>query len=315
MRRITVACLAVGLGSTSGLLSACGSQKAHTATALARTGARPPSFTRLIAFDDTGVIRIEARTCEGTDIGTGFLITPRLVATVDHVVDQATLIDLKHESQTVAIGKVIGEDEARDVALVEASKPISGHLFTLATRSPELGENVAAIGFPLGLPLTVTKGSVSGLDRTVPINGTQRRRLVQTDAAVNPGNSGGPLISQEDGEVIGLVDLGTSQANGTAFAVSAEVAVPLIAAWRLAPQATSTASCSSGPPEGTAPAPPSQQEAITNTLEQHFTEIKDREYHQAWQDFTQAEGERLKGEQTWIEGQEQGAMQAFTLSV
>jgi len=97
-----------------------------------------------------------------------------------------------------------------------------------------LGDDVAAIGFPLALPLTVTRGSVSGMDRTIPIDGLRRRTLIQTDAAVNPGNSGGPLIT-DNGAVVGLVDLGTTQANGLAFAVSSQVARPLVQAWQAAP--------------------------------------------------------------------------------
>ena len=103
---------------------------------------------------------------------------------------------------------------------------------------------MAALGFPFGLPLTVTQGSVSGLDRTIPIDGIERQDLVQTDAPINPGNSGGPLVSVDTGEVIGLVDLGTTQANGIGFAVSALVASPLIAAWQAAPQVVAPANCS-----------------------------------------------------------------------
>lgn len=300
------------------LMAGCGAGKTKTVTVSAHpsTPSAPP-FTRLIATDETGVIRIEASTCEGKDIGTGFVITPQLVATVDHVVADATLIDLKQNGVLVATGKVIGDDPTRDVALVEASKPIDGHIFKLASRSPEVGENVAAIGFPLGLPLTVTKGSVSGLHRTIPIDGIERAHLVQTDAAVNPGNSGGPLISQEDGEVIGLVDLGTNEANGTAFAVSAEVAAPLLAAWRTAPQTPATPACSpprEAPPTVEASAT-SEVETIRRTLERHYSDVEEENYAEAWQDFTLVEANRLGGEETWIRGNKAVAPQHFTINV
>jgi len=129
------------------------------------------------------------------------------------------------------------------VALLQSSKPISGYRFQLADRAPQLGEDAIALGFPLGLPLTVTKGSVSGLDRSIPIASVRRRQLVQTDAALNPGNSGGPLLATDTGQVIGLVDLGTNQANGISFAVSAGVAGPLLKAWQVAPQPLAQASC------------------------------------------------------------------------
>jgi S1-C subfamily serine protease len=98
---------------------------------------------------------------------------------------------------------------------------------------------------------------VSGLDRTIPIGDTNRQRLVQTDASVNPGNSGGPLLT-DSGDVVGLVDLGTNDANGLSFAVSAQVAAPLLQAWTLAPQPVSAATCdpTSGGEPPAAPAPP-----------------------------------------------------------
>jgi S1-C subfamily serine protease len=186
---------------------------------------------------------------------------PQLVATVEHVVAGATTIRLVRQGKTLGTGTVIGDDPVRDVALVRSSKRLSGHVFQFASRAPALGASVAALGFPLGLPLSVSQGSVSGTGRTIPIDGVNRRQLVQTDAAVNPGNSGGPLLSLDSGRVVGLVDLGTIQANGIAFAVSAQVAKPLFQAWETAPQsappgscgsvgstATSTASATGGPP-------------------------------------------------------------------
>jgi S1-C subfamily serine protease len=110
---------------------------------------------------------------------------------------------------------------------------------------------VAALGFPLGLPLSVTRGSVSGLHRAIGIESIVRQNMIQTDAAVNPGNSGGPLLSAKTGDVLGLVDLGTTQANGLAFAVSSRVASPLLDAWKAAPQPVSVGGCSTGGGSGT----------------------------------------------------------------
>jgi len=191
------------------------------------------------------VIRIEANGCGTQDIGTGFLIGPRLVATVEHVVAGATSISLVRDGKTLAFGTVIGDDPVRDVALVQADARLSGYVFQFASAAPALGDSVAALGFPLGLPLSVNQGSVSGTGRTIPIDGVNRRELIQTDAAVNPGNSGGPLLSLDSGRVDGLVDLGTTQANGIAFAVSAQVARPLIEAWEVAPQTGPAQTCQS----------------------------------------------------------------------
>jgi hypothetical protein len=77
----------------------------------------------------------------------------------------------------------------------------------------------------------VTKGSVTGLDRVIAIDGVKRRHLVQTDAAVTGGDSGAPLLSAETGAVVGLVDLVVTGAKDATFAVSADVAAPLLKAW------------------------------------------------------------------------------------
>jgi hypothetical protein len=162
---------------------------------------------------------------------------------VEHVVDGAQKITLLRNGTSLGKATVIGSDPARDLALLRTTRPIAGYKFVFADRAPALGEDVIALGFPFGLPLTVTKGSVSGLGRTIPIADVKRRQLVQTDAAVNPGNSGGPLLATDSGSVVGLVDLGTTRANGIAFAVSAAVASPLLKAWQVAPQPTATAYC------------------------------------------------------------------------
>jgi hypothetical protein len=271
-------------------LSACGSsssQRTVTIMATTRTVTRSQTsssadpLAELSAKVRSSVIRIETDGCGGSTIGTGFLIGSRLVATVEHVVDGASSVTLKQGGRVVATGTVIGADQLRDVALVKSSVPITGAVLQLATRAPQLGEGVAAFGFPLGLPLTVTSGSVSGLSRTVPIEGIRRHGMVQTDAAVNPGNSGGPLLSRDDGEVIGLVDIGTNQANGIAFAVSAQVAGPLLQAWSVSPQPIPTVSC--GP---ATPVPSSPQNAAASdpsaTLQTYFQDLGSGQYQAAF---------------------------------
>jgi S1-C subfamily serine protease len=243
--------------------------KAAAATTTVRTTSPADTLSALVARTQSGVVRIEAGACGSQSIGTGFLIGRRLVATVEHVVDGATSIVLKQSGRFVGTGVVIGEDLTRDVALIQASRALHGAILPMATRAPLLGETVAALGFPLGLPLTVTQGSVSGLLRRIPIDGLDRQDMVQTDAAVNPGNSGGPLLSIDSGDVVGLVDLGTSHANGIAFAVSAQVAGPLLQAWRAAPQPIPTASCGSSgttatSPQASVPSPQPSLSAFTS---------------------------------------------------
>jgi S1-C subfamily serine protease len=233
-----------GCGGAAPQASSAGS--AHTAVTETKTvtaSSSNESLPTLIAKTRSGIVRIQASGCDGADIGTGFIIGPRLVATVEHVVAGATSITLLQGGRVVGTGTVIGEDPARDVALVRTSMPVQGAVLSLATRPPVLGEPVVALGFPLGLPLTSTQGTVSGVGRTIPIDGVSRRDMVQTDAAVNPGNSGGPLIDVDSGDVVGLVDLGSEQTNGIAFAVSTQIAQPLLQAWQQAPETVPSVAC------------------------------------------------------------------------
>jgi S1-C subfamily serine protease len=212
------------------------------------------SVPELIAEAESGIVRIETEDCAGKGhVGTGFLIAPELVATVEHVVAGARRIVLKQKGESVSDrAQVVGADSFRDVALIRSGEPIDGHVFTLAEQDPRLGEEVAALGFPLGgtfptFDVTVTRGSVSGLHRTVNIDGVERTRLIQTDAAINPGNSGGPLISLETAEVVSIADAIANQdelpgAEGFSWGVNVEVAAPLLEAWGRGSTAASTRS-------------------------------------------------------------------------
>jgi S1-C subfamily serine protease len=223
-----------------------------------------------IAEVRSGVVRINVRGCDGSGSGTGIIISPTLVVTVEHVIAGAARITLERSRNILGQAEVIGLDRDRDLALLRLRKPISGYRFRFAERPPRLGEEVAALGYPFGLPLSVSRGTVSGLSRTIAIDGIKRRALVQTDAAVNPGNSGGPLLAVRTGEVVGLVDLGTTEANGIAFAVSGVVANALVNAWRNAPQPHPLEKC---PAPEVAPAPGRQSVGVPARYAGHFTSV------------------------------------------
>jgi hypothetical protein len=269
------------------LLPACGGSgtpEQIAVTTTATSAPKPPSFADIVDEVRTGVVRIEVETCDGTGTGTGFLIGPRLVATVEHVVDGATTISLMRGGKSLGNATVIGEDRVRDLALLRTSAPVGGYQFELAGEPPRLGEDVAALGYPLGLPFSVTRGSVSGSDRSIPIDGVIRRKLIQTDAAVSPGNSGGPLLVPGSKEVVGLVDLDATMADGIAFAVSAEVAQPLLEAWQVAPQPISVAGCEGTDEEGyeAAPAPLPAPETESSGYETFYGEYFEIAHPSSW---------------------------------
>jgi S1-C subfamily serine protease len=99
-----------------------------------------------------------------------------------------------------------------------------------SSQSLRVGEPVVAIGTPLGeYPDSVTTGVVSGLDRTIDVQGTSLTGLIQTDAPINPGNSGGPLLDPA-GKVIGVNTATTSDAQGVSFAIPIDDAQQVIVA-------------------------------------------------------------------------------------
>jgi serine protease Do len=161
------------------------------------------------------------------------------VATAAHVVGGARRIHLKQGERTVGAGTIVGADSSRDVALVRTDVPIDGHVFSLARRRPQVSERVAALGFPRGRPLVVRRGLVRGIAHTVPAG----KRLIQTDAAMEHGDSGGPLLSVADGSVLGMLNLSSTSGGTPSFAVSSSEAGPLLARWRSDPEAVPQRPC------------------------------------------------------------------------
>jgi serine protease Do len=185
---------------------------------------QPGDFSQTFNTVQSGVMRILATTCAGSGIGTGFLVNPRTLATAAHVIAGAESVAVDTASGTDP-AHVIGVDPSADLALLRLPSPVVGHVFTFASSNPSPGTVVAAIGFPLNNPKTLTEGTVSGLDRTIRIDGFPRSGLLQTDTAINPGNSGGPLITS-DGDVVGVVDALELNSQGIGYAVEVSAARP-----------------------------------------------------------------------------------------
>src|SRR3990170_5797283 len=95
---------------------------------------KPPEFADTIAEVRSGVVRINVRGCEGRGSGTGIIISPTLVATVEHVINGASRITLERSRNILGQAEVIGFDRDRDLALLRLKKPISGYRFRFAER-------------------------------------------------------------------------------------------------------------------------------------------------------------------------------------
>jgi S1-C subfamily serine protease len=160
-------------------------------------------------------------------LGTGFVIDGRRhILTNAHVVDTAKTTDVSFEDGTTTTAKVLGTDRDTDLAVLEVKEVPKGvQALPLGSISAlEVGDPVVAIGNPLGFAQTVTTGIVSALERFINSpSGFRIQNVVQTDAAINQGNSGGPLLDGA-GRVIGINTQIASESGGN---VGIGFAVPI----------------------------------------------------------------------------------------
>jgi S1-C subfamily serine protease len=171
------------------------------------------------AVESVGAVRVEQ--AGGSAGGTAWVYDGDHMVTNDHVVRNANAIYVWFTDIGWREASIVGRDVYSDLAVISVSeKPAEATPLPIIDQPKPVGTEVAAIGNPFGLTGSFTTGVISGRNRTVSIPGRTFSIAdgVQTDAALNPGNSGGPLVTL-DGEVVGVISAG--QGDNVGFAISA----------------------------------------------------------------------------------------------
>jgi putative serine protease PepD len=254
---------------SSGGASSTGTRRAVASTAL--------TATQIYKQSSPGVVSIKAVTPRGVNSGTGIVLNDKgLILTNDHVIAGATNLTVASggSSSTPRSATLVGEEANSDLALIRVDpagfglKPLS----FASSSSVQVGDAVYAIGNPYGLNETLTRGIVSALGRSISApDGAKITGAIQTDAALNPGNSGGPLLNDQ-GEVIGVnsqiaseaASIAGSQAGstGVGFAISSNTVAKAVKAIEAGKGASSaSATRSAGQPEGSGARSPYESRA------------------------------------------------------
>ncbi|MGB9832864.1 MAG: S1C family serine protease [Caldisericum exile] len=161
-------------------------------------------------------------------LGSGVIIREDgLILTNNHVIADATKIEVTLSNGKTYKGEVLGADPISDLALVKINATNLPTAPLGDSSKVKVGEFVVAIGNPYGLDHTVTFGVISAVERNIDTGTNTMYGVIQTDAAINPGNSGGPLVNLK-GEVIGINTMIYQNAQGLGFAVSSNTAKKVI---------------------------------------------------------------------------------------
>ncbi|QKY68888.1 S1C family serine protease [Lentibacillus sp. CBA3610] len=181
---------------------------------------------------EKSVVQIEGQHDQNTMTGSGFLYNGQGdIITNAHVIKDADIINVRTANGHIYPGAVIGEGEETDVAVIRVPQLADQSALNLeGEKKAETGDEVIALGSPHGFQNTVTLGIISGTERNFTVDGYNYEDAYQISAQITEGNSGGPLIDQETGNVIGINAVGTN--DGTiGFSIPADDIYQQVTTW------------------------------------------------------------------------------------
>ncbi len=189
------------------------------------------TLTEIYEKVSPSVVGVSSTLSSGSATGTGIILTEDgYILTCAHVVEDATSIAIVDADMNQYEATLIGEDSQSDIAVLKIDAEGLTAVELGTSGNLKVGEVAIVIGNPLGYDLygSMSVGIVSGLNRTLNINGTEMT-LIQTDASVNSGNSGGPMVNAY-GQVIGIISakVSSSYGEGLGFAIPIDDAMPII---------------------------------------------------------------------------------------
>lgn len=192
------------------------------------------SVQRIVMDAAPSVVKVTAGEEGGQRLGSGFVIDRHgRILTNQHVLGGSDTAEVTFDDGSVRDAEVLGSDRSTDIAVLDVDDlpPRARPIPLGRSAGLQVGEEVVAIGNPFGLERTATTGIVSALKRTIDApNGFPIQNVVQTDAAINQGNSGGPLLDG-DGKVIGInSQIATNDGgnDGVGFAVPSDTIRPIV---------------------------------------------------------------------------------------
>ncbi|OWA34160.1 serine protease [Saccharibacillus sp. O16] len=191
----------------------------NKAVSTAAKTSKPAALTLkdVIAETQKRVVMIEL---ESGSLGSGFLYNDKGdIITNAHVVEGTRQVKVKTADARTLDGEVIGAGTKTDVAVVRVAGLAGSKPLTLAKQAAEIGDEVLALGSPLGLQNTVTTGIVSGTGRDFTIDPYVYNNLYQISAPIAPGNSGGPLVDAKTGAVLGINSAVVTEQNSIGFSI------------------------------------------------------------------------------------------------